>query len=512
MQNVSQIRAAQYVRMSTEHQQYSLENQVAVIERYAEGHGFLVAETYADAGKSGLVLRNRAGLRRLLQDVMGGSPPFEVILVYDISRWGRFQDMDESAHYEFICRSSGIPVHYCAEPFTNDGSLTNMISKALKRMMAGEYSRELSARVYEGANNLAKLGFWQGGIPGYGLRRQLVSSDGRAKEQLLSGQRKSIQEDRVVLVPGPAEETYWIREIFRLFTEERRKPLEIAKQLNANGVKYNGVIHRDWYGQAVNRILRNRKYTGSNVYGRSSQTLGSPRIKLPQSKWTVAPGCWPAIVDPTTFASAQRAITNQTVLKSNEQLIADLSAVLKRRGKLSEQLVMDEPNLPSQQTYRARFGSMSEAFALAGYDNARLLAIKIRRQRRTLRERLLMDLVAASDGKVSIFQTRGQWRPQLQAPNGLLVSVYMLPCFRIEDGEVRWLLNAVLGERELVAFIARLNIDNNDLEDYYVLPNLSGRTRWTLTPDDEGLKAGKQLLALSEFASVVDQVRQQTSI
>jgi hypothetical protein len=32
------------------------------------------------------------------------------------SRWGRFQDADESAHYEFLCKSAGIPVHYCAEP------------------------------------------------------------------------------------------------------------------------------------------------------------------------------------------------------------------------------------------------------------------------------------------------------------------------------------------------------------------------------------------------------------
>ena len=41
--------------------------------------------------------------------------PILAILVYYVSRWGSFQDTDESAHYEFACKSAGVPVHYCAE-------------------------------------------------------------------------------------------------------------------------------------------------------------------------------------------------------------------------------------------------------------------------------------------------------------------------------------------------------------------------------------------------------------
>jgi DNA invertase Pin-like site-specific DNA recombinase len=116
------IAAAQYLRMSTEHQLYSFENQSAAIKEYADTHGFCVIRTYSDAARTGLVLRNRAGLRQLLQDVVS-KPTYKAILVYDVSRWGRFLDADESAHYEFICKSAGVPVHYCAESFANDGSL-----------------------------------------------------------------------------------------------------------------------------------------------------------------------------------------------------------------------------------------------------------------------------------------------------------------------------------------------------------------------------------------------------
>src|SRR5437667_11453980 len=120
------VPAAQYLRMSTEHQQYSLENQSTAIQTYAESHSFKVVLTYSDAARSGLILRRRAGLRQLLKDVVAGTAPYKAILVYDVSRWGRFQDTDESAHYEFLCKSAGVPVHYCRETFANDGTLPSL--------------------------------------------------------------------------------------------------------------------------------------------------------------------------------------------------------------------------------------------------------------------------------------------------------------------------------------------------------------------------------------------------
>ena len=143
-------RAAQYVRMSTEHQQYSTENQADRLRDYAERNSIEIVRTYADEGKSGLNIGGREGLQRLLDDVRGHRVDFELILVYDVSRWGRFQDADESAHYEFLCKQAGIKVVYCAEQFDNDGSPVATIVKGVKRAMAGEYSRELSAKVFAG--------------------------------------------------------------------------------------------------------------------------------------------------------------------------------------------------------------------------------------------------------------------------------------------------------------------------------------------------------------------------
>ena len=93
------LRAAEYVRMSTEHQQYSTENQADKIREYAAHRGIEIIKTYADEGKSGLNIGGRLALQQLIKDVEAGAVDFRTILVYDVSRWGRFQDAVEAAYY-----------------------------------------------------------------------------------------------------------------------------------------------------------------------------------------------------------------------------------------------------------------------------------------------------------------------------------------------------------------------------------------------------------------------------
>jgi len=222
--------------MSTEHQSYSLDNQAEAIQEYARSHGFQIVRTYADAGRSGVVLKRREGLKQLLRDVVSGEPGYRVILVYDISRWGRFQDTDEAAHYEFLCKQAGIPIHYCAEPFPNDGTMSSTLLKTLKRSMAAEYSRELGIKCFAGQKRLALMGFRVGGQAGYGFRRMMVSPNGKPKQKLRSGEYKSLETDRIILVPGPKKEVETVREVFAMAL--RKRVSEIARDLNARGVEF----------------------------------------------------------------------------------------------------------------------------------------------------------------------------------------------------------------------------------------------------------------------------------
>src|SRR3954466_15362946 len=133
----------------------------------------------------------RAGLIELIDDAQSGRADFAHVLVYDVSRWGRFQDVDESAHYEFICKQNGVSVAYCAEQFDNDGSLLSSIVKNIKRVMAAEYSRELSVKVHTGQCRIAGLGYRVGAPLTFGLRRELVDESLRSRGELRKGERKS---------------------------------------------------------------------------------------------------------------------------------------------------------------------------------------------------------------------------------------------------------------------------------------------------------------------------------
>ena len=144
------IPAVAYVRMSTDHQKYSTENQLDIIRNYATARGLQILRVFEDSGRSGLRLDGREALQNLMAEVRTGQADFKAILVYDVSRWGRFQDADEGAYHEHVCSRAGIRVHYCGEQFENDGSIGSNLLKTVKRVMAGEYSRELSVKVFAG--------------------------------------------------------------------------------------------------------------------------------------------------------------------------------------------------------------------------------------------------------------------------------------------------------------------------------------------------------------------------
>jgi DNA invertase Pin-like site-specific DNA recombinase len=129
------ISAAAYVRTATQDQD-SASNQMDAIRKYAKCRGMQIVKEYSDAGKSGLNVQGHESLAQMIQDVQTGQVNFSAILLYDVSRWGRFQDADESAYYEYICRRAGVSVHYCAEQFESEAIPVSTIIKHLKNLSA----------------------------------------------------------------------------------------------------------------------------------------------------------------------------------------------------------------------------------------------------------------------------------------------------------------------------------------------------------------------------------------
>ena len=464
-------RAAQYVRMSTDHQRYSTQNQAATIAVYAAQRDLVIVRTYADEGRSGLRIHRRDGLSELIDDVVSGRADFDHILVYDVSRWGRFQDTDESAHYEFVCRQAGIKVCYCAEEFDNDGSVISSIVKNLKRVMAAEYSRELSVKVHAGACRVASLGFKQGGAIGYGLQRELVDENRRSRGIILSkGQRKHLQTDRVVVRPGPDQEQQVVAQIFRQFVLHRRSQASIARLLNNEKVPN----HRGtpWSDTMIGNILRNEAYIGNNVYNRKSFKLKQVLKNNPPEQWVRATGLFEPIVDKAIFSKAQELLNEQYVRLSDEQLLDSLRKALAANGKLSVALMTASDQTPSPALYAYRFGSLREAFRRVGYVNterdfdyldARELSdAELMRQASVLATRIRgLGAAAIFDAKTKVMTVDGN----------LSFSMRMARYYVAPPHAPAWLVHRRIIEPAKLILALRLDEKmNREVKDYFLLP------------------------------------------
>lgn len=474
------LRAAQYIRMSTELQRYSIQNQAVAIAAYAQQRNLTIVRTYVDEGRSGLRIKGRPGLIELIEDVQSGNADFGHILVYDVSRWGRFQDVDESAHYEFICKQNGVCIAYCAEQFDNDGSLLSSIVKNIKRVMAAEYSRELSVKVHTGQSRVASLGYRVGGPLGYGLRRIMVDESENLKGQLTKGQRKALQTDRVRLQHGSPEESAIVQWIFDQFVVKRKSYTEIGRELNeAQITNHNG---RPWTDGMIPTILSNENYVGNIVYNRTSRRLGHKLIKNPPHAWVRGAAAIDPIIDPDTFAKAQKLLAERRIEIPEEEMLTRLRMTLRRRGKLNSRIINSTLGLNHVSSFVKHFGSLRKAYALIGYtasrdcdwiDSKKHWATELTE----CADRLAVVLRAENGFNVQ--RSHGGIGVDIDGQRKVTFLVARQLAKRAPDHAPQWKVYRRKIEEGLLA-VLRLDKSNSTIQDYLLLPSQlkAGRYVW----------------------------------
>ncbi len=466
--SIPKIPAAIYVRASTEHQQYSTENQQDVVKVYADKRNYEIVIVYGDDGRSGLNFAGRDALKQMIDDVQSGTAKYKAILVYDISRWGRFQDTDESAYYEYICKRAGIAVHYCAEQFENDGSPTATIIKSVKRAMAGEYSRELSAKVKKGQCRLIQLGFRQGGPAGFGLRRMLIDQSGDPKGVLKIGEHKSLQTDRVILVPGPDEEVQVVRSIYDQFNKNGKREQEIANSLQSQNVTSES--GRPWTRTMVHQILTNEKYIGNNIYNRKSFILKKHRVENPPEMWVRKDGAFEPVVEVGSFYTAQGIIQERHRVFTDDEMIDWLKKLYAANGRLSAFLIDSADGAPSSAVYKSRFNSLIDAYKLAGYNSNRDYGfLQVNKQLRSLYPNVVDNTVQQLEG-IGASVKRNDLTDQLLINGEYSASLVLTRCRQTPTGSLRWHITLDQHVMPDITIVVRMDAANEQPADYYLLP------------------------------------------
>lgn len=355
------VNAAAYVRMSTDQQDLSIGTQLDAIEAYANANALEVAHVYKDAGRSGLAISKREGMKKMLRDVMDEPRPFDVILVYDVSRWGRFQDVDAAAYYEYTCKLHGVKVVYVQEKFGADDDPMTALMKAMQRTMAAKYSRDLGVKTRAGQDRAVKLGFQMGPLPCVGLSRVAIDREGN-RRPLARGQHKAMQSEHIVWVPGPRKEVDLVNRIFRMYAETNATIIGVAQQLRQAGLKT--AVGRPFTPYTVDRLLRTEAFSGNFVWGKGRLSKGS---KLRKDATSRADN----VIEPIVAADLWDRV--QTKLSKCARVSRDKEKLL----QLLRDAIADKPGLCpldlqamgySRSSFVCAFGSMAQAFSLAGRD------------------------------------------------------------------------------------------------------------------------------------------------
>ncbi|MEX0653360.1 MAG: recombinase family protein [Phycisphaeraceae bacterium] len=302
--SASPVRAVAYYRYAAENTtKDGLETQQDHVRMFAHRHDLHIIHEFTDRGKSGRSAEGRPAFTEMMHWVRTRQD-FVLILVYDGSRWGRSQDADLAAHYESLCTEHGKRVIYTTVGFTRDeDKLIHRLRKSIRHYQIDEYRRALREKVRLGTAQAAQQGYHTGGSAPYGFHRMLLDANHKPERILQPGERKSVQNRRVVLVPGEKQQVEAVQQIFALFAEEGLSAGQIASRLSAQGIP--SPRGGSWSHSSVRRILTNPHYAGRIVYNR---TTGLLRRANPREQWITAPAAYPPIVPPERFTRVQNLL------------------------------------------------------------------------------------------------------------------------------------------------------------------------------------------------------------
>ncbi len=290
-----------YVRVSTQMQAdvgLSLESQVDTLRHEAEKRGKTVYKVYSDTISGGTF--NRPAFQEMMRDTQIKPPPFDLVLTWSVSRFGR-NTMESYIATEKL-KERGVSIFYHKEPFDADDALGKLIIEILRAV--AEFSRlEYVKDVERSKKHLARKGYSTGGPPPFGLRRAEIQDNGCK---------------RVKWEPDPKTAPI-ARKIFEMYAEGLGFK-KLTAFLNEKGI--TTIRGLPWRSSSFSRMLRNEIYIGNVVYNkeekRNGRYHGSFETKDPD-EWVRLDGAVDPIVPVEIFNRVQIRLSESDKSKAQSQ-------------------------------------------------------------------------------------------------------------------------------------------------------------------------------------------------
>jgi Recombinase len=319
---------------------------------------------------------------------------------------------------------------------------------------------------------------------------------GNVKGLLGHGERKCIQNDRVVLIPGPEEELSVIREIFDLFTTTLMSETAIARLLNERGIKTDR--GSAWTRTGVHGILTNSKFIGTTVYNRRSFKLSTKKVENPASMWLRREDAHGVLVPLEQFEKAQEIVRARHTSMTDEKLLSSLRGLWVKHGRLSAHLIAEDKSMPGVDLYRKHFQYLTRAYSLIGYIPSRHYRYNLVKEPMV---QLHRDLCASVKAKLisSGAKVEEQGRMNLLLINEQLrISIVLCYCNEKYSGRL-WLVHFDRRSRPDITIAARLAPGNTHILDYYLFPASERLTQRTFLTEENHCRLDVHRFECLEF-------------
>ena len=333
------IPAVAYLRRSTSRQEKSLDDQRTEIEQYAAANGYHIVRWYVDDGISGDATECRDDFLALHKAACNGRD-FEVILVWDQDRFGRFDSM-EAGYWIHPLRKAGVKLVSVTEGPINWDDFTGRVMYSIKQEGKHQFLRDLSRNVTRGQISNAQKGLLCGQAAPYGYDRMLIDETGKQRQRIRTGEKfaKARSWRTTLVASDDALKVSTVEWLFQTYADTDTGLRKLASQLNARGVP--GPSGGPWYAASIKAIFENRNYTGTFTWAkrregkyhsvaaghirerdRSEVTLspaGKPHaVDNPREAWIVVEDAHEAIIDKPLFERVQAKLHDRRRDKSGQ--------------------------------------------------------------------------------------------------------------------------------------------------------------------------------------------------
>ena len=325
----------------------------------------------------------------------------------------------------------------------------------------------------------------------------MISADGRPKRVLGVGEQKSLTTDRVILIPGPAEELRAIRAIFEI-AAAGKGPTRIARELQKRGITHGG---KPWLRAHLREILKNPKYMGCNTWGRRTQRLRGPTTNVDPLRWIKKHLAFKPIVDEATFERAQAA--HPKLRKWTKEIIVErVRQFLKKNGRISADILAAERGMPRSPTIIQYVGSYDELYKEVGYraDAEDIFMGKQRERSRMLRRKIVSTIKKLFPENVIVTHLPRRTRSVLLIDRSFMVSI-LLCIPKHKQGRSYLKVEPIVTESDFVTVLCRVNDRHDRVLEMFVLPQMTGFIR--TCQYDSWIRKGIRLRRLSDFYATV---------